>query len=257
MICDAVICRAMNASLLITGNVWAAPWLITPVVQHPPRLFVFADSYFLLQMVADLQHWFLLLFEVTAYSGITFIPRTDVTLWIWDSPRVPGDHHHWQNSHFWAIAFLRRFCQTWLFRHGLAHPVCTSLNFATVRVISLQSTVVSRASSPPTWRIRGRKNFCDVAARPSRRSRRCKATPSNLNGTRWNSTTQPVRARTVTSAGPGTGLIFIAERWEKAGEQWRVWPMVRNSRCKAMKLRQKNERSAKFLPDYTASRPTI
>jgi hypothetical protein len=26
-----------------------------------------------------------------------------------------GDHHHWQNSHFWATAFLRRFCQTSLF----------------------------------------------------------------------------------------------------------------------------------------------
>jgi hypothetical protein len=44
------------------------------------------------------------------------------------------DHrHHWQNSPFWAIASLRRFCKTCrLFLPELDHPVFTSLDFATV-----------------------------------------------------------------------------------------------------------------------------
>jgi hypothetical protein len=46
-------------------------------------------------------------------------------------------HHHWQNGPFWALAFLRRFCQI--------HPVFTSFDFAT---ILLQSKFVSLVSNP-------------------------------------------------------------------------------------------------------------
>jgi hypothetical protein len=45
----------------------------------------------------------------------------------------PHHHHHWrQNSLFSAIVFLRRFCQTCLFRRELNHPVFTSLEFRNV-----------------------------------------------------------------------------------------------------------------------------
>jgi hypothetical protein len=43
-------------------------------------------------------------------------------------------HHHWQNSPFWAIAFIRKFCQSSL---ELDCSVFTSLDFATI--IFLQS----------------------------------------------------------------------------------------------------------------------
>jgi hypothetical protein len=33
---------------------------------------------------------------------------------------------------FWVIAFLRRFCQTCLFRHELDHPAFTSLDFTII-----------------------------------------------------------------------------------------------------------------------------
>jgi hypothetical protein len=55
-------------------------------------------------------------------------------------------HHHWKNSPFGAIVFLRRFCQTCLFRPELDHPVFTFLDFATV--IFLQSKAVSLVSNP-------------------------------------------------------------------------------------------------------------
>jgi hypothetical protein len=49
-------------------------------------------------------------------------------------------HHHCQIIPFWAIAFLRRFCQ-------ICHPVFTSMNFATI-FFFLQSMVVILASNP-------------------------------------------------------------------------------------------------------------
>jgi hypothetical protein len=44
-----------------------------------------------------------------------------------------------KKSHFWAIAFFRRFCQ-------ICHPVFTSQDFATI--MCLQSKIVSLASNP-------------------------------------------------------------------------------------------------------------
>jgi hypothetical protein len=41
-------------------------------------------------------------------------------------------HHHWKNGPFWTIIFLRRFCQTYLFRHELDHLVFISSDFVTV-----------------------------------------------------------------------------------------------------------------------------
>jgi hypothetical protein len=38
-------------------------------------------------------------------------------------------HHHWQNSPFWVVAFVRRFCQI---RLVWDHAVFTCLDFATV-----------------------------------------------------------------------------------------------------------------------------
>jgi hypothetical protein len=56
-------------------------------------------------------------------------------------------HHHWQNSPFWVITFISRFCQICL---ELDHPGFTSLHFATI--FFLQSKVVSLASNPqPEW----------------------------------------------------------------------------------------------------------
>jgi hypothetical protein len=47
-------------------------------------------------------------------------------------------HHRWQNSPFWAIAFLRRFCQIWpipAMCHELEHAVFTYLDFATIYML--------------------------------------------------------------------------------------------------------------------------
>jgi hypothetical protein len=52
-----------------------------------------------------------------------------------------GYHHHWQNSPFWATAFLKRFCQ-------ICHLDLTSLNFITI--IFSQSKVISLASNTQT-----------------------------------------------------------------------------------------------------------
>jgi hypothetical protein len=109
-------------------------------------------------MVAVLQHWILLLFKVTTYGGITFIPRTDVTLLIRDSPRVPGDHHHWQSNPFLAIAFLRRFCQSCLFRLGLHFSEFRNSNISTEH--GRQPCV-----QPPSLEDQS-TFFCDVTARP-------------------------------------------------------------------------------------------
>jgi hypothetical protein len=54
------------------------------------------------------------------------------------------NHHHRQNSAFWAIAFLKRFCQIWSGFHF----------FEFHNNIFFQSKVVSFASNPPTWRTR-------------------------------------------------------------------------------------------------------
>jgi hypothetical protein len=60
------------------------------------------------------------------------------------------NHHcrcrHWQNSPFWAIAFLRRFCQICLFHRELDYPVSTALDFATIQF--LKSKVISLVSNP-------------------------------------------------------------------------------------------------------------
>jgi hypothetical protein len=43
-----------------------------------------------------------------------------------------NNNNNWQNSSFWAIAFLRIFCINCLFRRDLDHLVFTSLDFARV-----------------------------------------------------------------------------------------------------------------------------
>jgi hypothetical protein len=41
-------------------------------------------------------------------------------------------YHHWQNSPFWTIAFLRRFCQICQFSCELDHPLFNSLDSAII-----------------------------------------------------------------------------------------------------------------------------
>jgi hypothetical protein len=54
-------------------------------------------------------------------------------------------HHHWQNSPFWAIAFLRRFCH-------ICHPIFTSFDFATIIFYTVSSSAF--ASNSQSWGLK-------------------------------------------------------------------------------------------------------
>jgi hypothetical protein len=73
------------------------------------------------------------------------LPRPFISVFAWNSSILDEQisHHHWQNSHFWAIALED---SAMLVCHELDHPVFTPFDFTTV--IFLQSEVISFASKP-------------------------------------------------------------------------------------------------------------
>jgi hypothetical protein len=79
--------------------------------------------------------------------------RTPVRMW--DSELLTSTihhHNHRQNSHFAAIAFLKKFCQACRFLRELDNSVSTFLNFARVILHRARSSALS--PTYPTWRTR-------------------------------------------------------------------------------------------------------
>jgi hypothetical protein len=70
-----------------------------------------------------------------------------------------------QNTCFWAIAFLRKFCQTCLFHREFDHTVFTSLDFAKVMFFTEQGH--QPCVQPPTWKTRSPYLCLPVTGLPS------------------------------------------------------------------------------------------